>query len=155
MRHRSKVNHLGRTASHRTALERNLANALIAHERIITTLPKAKNVKPFIERMVTLSKEPTVHNRRLAFSRLRDKDAVSKLFAVLGPRFKSRPGGYCRILKLAKPRLGDNGSRAILEFVERTPKEVEAPTTEAAAEPAEEAKPKKATKKKAKAETSA
>lgn len=163
MRHRSKVNHLGRTASHRNALERNLANALIAHERIITTLPKAKNVKPFVERMVTLSKEPTVHNRRLAFARLRDKNAVSKLFAVLGPRFKARPGGYCRILKLAKPRLGDNGSRAILEFVERTPKEVEAPTTEtateASAEPAEAAKPKRTSKKpsskKTKAEASA
>lgn len=153
MRHRSKVNHLGRTAAHRTAMERNLANALIAHERIVTTLPKAKNVKPFVERMVTLSKVPTVHNRRLAFARLRDKDAVSKLFAVLGPRFKERPGGYCRILKLAKPRLGDNGSRAILEFVERTPKETEAPASEAAAEPKESegAKPaKKSAKKPAK-----
>ncbi|MBI5431354.1 MAG: 50S ribosomal protein L17 [Planctomycetes bacterium] len=153
MRHRSSVNHLGRTAAHRTAMERNLANALIAHERIITTVPKAKNVKPFIERMVTLSKEPTVHNRRLAFARLRDKDAVSKLFAVLGPRFKARPGGYCRILKLAKPRLGDNGARAILEFVERTPKETEAPTPEVAAEPEAAPEPKKKAKKAATAKS--
>lgn len=137
MRHRSNVNHLGRTAAHRTAMERNMANSLIEHERIITTVPKAKNVKPFIERMVTLSKEPTVHHRRLAFARLRDKASVTKLFDVLGPRFKTRPGGYCRILKLAKPRLGDNGARAILEFVERTPKADPnaAPAVEAAAEP--------------------
>jgi large subunit ribosomal protein L17 len=153
MRHRSTVNHLGRTAAHRTALARNLANALIAHERIVTTLPKAKNVKPFIERLVTLSKESSVHNRRLAFSRLRDKDAVSKLFDVLGPRFKTRPGGYCRILKLAKPRLGDNGSRAILEFVERTPKETEVPTTEAAPQEAEASKPAKKASKKAAAKS--
>jgi large subunit ribosomal protein L17 len=160
MRHRSNVNHLGRTAAHRTALARNLAAALIEHERIVTTLPKAKNVKPFVERLVTLSKVSTVHHRRLAFARLRDKDAVKKLFDVLGPRFQARPGGYCRILKLAKPRLGDNGSRAILEFVERTPKEVEptegaeataktpAPAPEPSAEPEAGAGAKPAKKRK-------
>jgi large subunit ribosomal protein L17 len=123
MRHRAAGNKLGRTTSHRTAMERNMAVSLIEHERIITTLPKAKNVKPFVERLVTLSKDATLHHRRLAFARLRDDEAVKKLFDVLGPRFKARPGGYCRILKLSKPRLGDNGERAILEFVERTPKE--------------------------------
>ena len=105
-------------------MARNMAVSLIDHERIITTLPKAKNLKPFVEKLVTMSKDASVHRRRLAFARLRDKEAVSKLFNVLGPRFKERPGGYCRILKLAKPRLGDNGQRAIIEFVERT--EVEA-----------------------------
>jgi len=101
-------------------MTRNMAASVIEHERIITTVQKAKAVKPFIEKMVTLSKEATQHNRRRAFAQLRDKEAVGKLFDVLGPRFKDRPGGYCRILKLAKPRLGDNGQRAILEFVERT-----------------------------------
>ena len=125
MRHRRAGNHLARTSSHRTAMARNMAVSLIEHERITTTLPKAKNLKPFVEKLVTMGKESSVHRRRLAFSRLRDKEAVSKLFDVLGPRFKERPGGYCRILKLAKPRLGDNGQRAIIEFVERTPEEAE------------------------------
>ena len=89
-------------------------------EIIITTLPKAKAVKPFIEKLVTLAKEPTQHNRRRAFSKLRSKEATAKLFDVLGPRFAERPGGYCRIVKLAKRRLGDAGERAILEFVERS-----------------------------------
>jgi large subunit ribosomal protein L17 len=118
-------------------MERNMAVSLIEHERIITTLPKAKNVKPFVERLVTLSKDASVHHRRIAFARLRDDDAVKKLFDVLGPRFQARAGGYCRILKLAKPRLGDNGERAILEFVERTPEEEpteEAPAAKAAVE---------------------
>lgn len=101
-------------------MTRNMAASLIDHERIVTTVQKAKAVKPFVEKLVTLSKEPTQHHRRRAFSALRNKDAVEKLFETLGPRFKERPGGYCRILKLAKPRLGDAGQRAILEFVERT-----------------------------------
>ncbi|MFT7479144.1 MAG: large subunit ribosomal protein L17 [Gammaproteobacteria bacterium] len=101
-------------------MTRNMAASVIEHERIITTVQKAKAVKPFIEKMVTLSKEASQHNRRRAFAKLRDKEAVGKLFDVLGPRFKDRPGGYCRILKLAKPRLGDNGQRAILEFVEKS-----------------------------------
>lgn len=123
MRHRVAGRKLGRTTSHRIAMTRNMTASLIEHERIITTVQKAKTVKPFIEKMVTLAKDPSQHNRRRAFSKLRNKDATQKLFDVLGPRFKDRPGGYCRILKLAKPRLGDNGDRAILEFVERTPAE--------------------------------
>ncbi|MSR61755.1 MAG: 50S ribosomal protein L17 [Planctomycetes bacterium] len=126
MRHRKAGKKLGRTSAHRAAMARNLAIALIEHERIVTTLPKAKNVKPFVEKLVTLSKEPTMHNRRRAFAEVRSKSATTKLFKVLGPRFLARKGGYCRILKLSKNRLGDNGERAILEFVERTPKE-EAP----------------------------
>lgn len=103
-------------------MTRNMAVSLIEHERIITTTPKAKAVKPFVEKLVTLSKESTTHNRRRAFAMLRSKDAVEKLFDTLGPRFQERPGGYCRIMKLMKPRLGDAGERSILEFVERTPK---------------------------------
>ncbi len=122
MRHRVAGYKLGRTTSHRQAMTRNMAASVIEHERIITTIQKAKAVKPFIEKLVTLSKDPSQHNRRRAFARLRNKEATDKLFSVLGPRFKERPGGYCRILKLAKPRLGDNGQRAILEFVVRTPK---------------------------------
>jgi len=123
MRHRYAGKKLGRTTSHRIAMTRNMSNSLIEHERIVTTVQKAKTVKPFVEKLVTLSKEATQHNRRRAFSKLRDKESVEKLFDVLGPRFRERPGGYCRILKLAKPRLGDNGERAILEFVERTPED--------------------------------
>ena len=125
MRHRVAGKKLGRTTSHRQAMTRNMTISLIEHERIVTTVQKAKNVKPFVEKLVTLCKEPTQHNRRRAFAKVRSKEAVQKLFDVLGPRFKERPGGYCRILKLSKPRLGDNGERAILEFVERTVEEVD------------------------------
>jgi len=109
MRHRVAGYKLGRTTSHRIAMTRNMASSVIEHERIITTVQKAKAIKPFVEKLVTLAKDPSTHHRRLAFSRLRNKEATQKLFDVLGPRFKARPGGYCRILKLAKPRLGDNG----------------------------------------------
>ena len=129
MRHLNAGNHLGRTSAHRTAMVRNLAASLIVHERIRTTVPKARNLRPFVEKLVTLAKEPTIHRRRLAKAKLGNKhDAeVKKLFAVLGPRFKTRPGGYTRILKLSKRRLGDGGEQAIIEFVEKTPKEE--PTT--------------------------
>jgi large subunit ribosomal protein L17 len=123
MRHRVAGNKLSRTSSHLAAMKRNMANSLIEHERIITTLPKAKELKPYVEKLVTLSKESSTPRRRRAFDALRRKESVEKLFDVLGPRFQSRPGGYCRIVKLTKTRLGDNGQRAILEFVERTPKE--------------------------------
>jgi large subunit ribosomal protein L17 len=123
MRHRKAGKKLGRTSAHRAAMARNIAVALIEHERIVTTVPKAKNVKPFVEKLVTLSKDPSQPNRRRVFAQVRSKAATTKLFGVLGPRFRARRGGYCRILKLTKNRLGDNGERAILEFVERTPKE--------------------------------
>ena len=136
MRHRVAGYKLGRTTSHRIAMTRNMTASLIEHERIVTTIQKAKAVKPFIEKLVTPSKAPTVHNRRRAFSKVRNQDAVQKLFDVLGPRFKDRPGGYCRILRLSKPRLGDNGTRVILEFVERSdaaePVEVDEPAETAA-----------------------
>jgi large subunit ribosomal protein L17 len=125
MRHRVAGNKLGRTTSHRDAMMRNMANSLIEHERIVTTVAKAKVVKPFVEKLVTTSKKDDQHARRRVFASIRDKAMTAKLFETLGPRFQARPGGYCRILRLAKPRLGDNGERAILEFVERTPKERE------------------------------
>ena len=131
MRHRTAGNRLGRTTEHRIAMTRNMANSLVLHERIVTTLAKAKAVKPFVEKMVTLGRRDTPANRRRAFMHLNDKQTVKKLFGVIGPRFAKRDGGYCRILRLSKPRLGDNGARAILEFVERTPKE--APAAEAPA----------------------
>lgn len=128
MRHKVAGRKLGRTTSHRIAMTRNMAASLIEHERIITTTPKAKNLRPFVEKLVTLAKEPTTHNRRLVFAKLRNKEATNKLFDVLGPRFSERPGGYLRILKMAKPRLGDNGERSMIEFVVRSeaPEAVEA-----------------------------
>ena len=142
MRHRNAGNHLSRTTAHRDAMIKNLATALITHERIRTTLPKARNLRPFVEKLVTLAKVPSVHRRRLAFARLRDKAASNKLFAVLAPRFMKRPGGYTRILKISTRRLGDGGEQAIIEFVERTPKEepVEAPAAAASAKPAKQKK---------------
>ena len=107
-------------------MTRNMAASLIEHERIVTTTPKAKHLRPWVEKLVTLAKEPTLHNRRRAFAKLRNEAAVAKLFDVLGPRFKDRPGGYCRILKLSKPRLGDAGERSIIEFVVKSEVEAEA-----------------------------
>jgi len=104
---------------------RNMMNSLIAHEAIKTTVPKAKELRRVVEPMITLAKEATVANRRLAFDRLRDRDSVSKLFDVLGPRFKARPGGYTRILKMGF-RVGDNAPMALVELVERTDTTVEA-----------------------------
>ena len=146
MRHRNRGNQLGRTSSHRNAMIRNMANSLIEHERIVTTVPKARNLRPFVEKLVTLARDGSVHRRRLAFARLRDREAVAKLFEVLAPRFKSRPGGYTRILKLEKPRLGDNGQRALIEFVERTPPQTE-DGDEPEAKAAKEAPAKKGRKK--------
>jgi len=120
-------------------MTRNMASSIIEHERITTTLIKAKAIRPFIEKLVTLAKVDSVHHRRRAFAQLRNKDAVIKLFETIGPRFAERPGGYTRILKLSKPRLGDACERAIIEFVERTIEvdagsESESETEEAAAE---------------------
>ena len=119
MRHGHGLRKLNRTSSHRLAMLRNMMNSLIAHEAIKTTVPKAKEWRRVVEPMITLAKESTVANRRLAFDRLRDRDSVSKLFDVLGPRFKARPGGYTRILKMGF-RVGDNAPMALVELVERT-----------------------------------
>ncbi len=125
MRHRKAGRRLGRNASHREALFRNLTCALIEHGRIITTVAKAKEVRPFVEKLITLAKQGTLHSRRLAISKLRDKDAVHKLFAELGPRFRERPGGYTRVIKRAERRLGDAGETAFLELLKEGEKKVQ------------------------------
>jgi large subunit ribosomal protein L17 len=117
MRHLKAGRQLGRNASHRLALMRNLARALIEHGRIITTVAKAKEVRPFVEKLVTLAKKGSLHARRLALSRLPDREAVDRLFNELGPRFQDRPGGYTRIIKRHERRLGDAGKTAFLEFL--------------------------------------
>ncbi|MDR7306184.1 large subunit ribosomal protein L17 [Rhodoferax saidenbachensis] len=106
------------------AMLRNMMNSLIEHEVIKTTVPKAKELRRVVEPMITLAKEATVANRRLAFDRLRDRDSVTKLFDVLGPRFKARPGGYTRILKMGY-RVGDNAPMALVELVDRAEEVVE------------------------------
>jgi large subunit ribosomal protein L17 len=117
MRHLKAGRKLGRNASHRLALKRNLARALFEHERIITTLEKAKEVRPFVEKLITLAKKGTLHHRRLALARLPDRDIVAKLFSEIGPRFQDRPGGYTRIIKRHERRLGDAGRTAFLELL--------------------------------------
>jgi len=117
MRHRKSGRKLGRNSSHRKAMFRNMASSLVQHETIKTTLPKAKELRRVVEPLITLAKEDGVANRRLAFSRLRDKAAVGKLFTDLGPRFRGRPGGYLRILKMG-PRRGDAAPMAIVQLVD-------------------------------------
>jgi large subunit ribosomal protein L17 len=119
MRHGNGLRKLNRTSSHRLAMLRNMANSLIEHEAIKTTVPKAKELRRVVEPLITLAKEPTLANKRLAFDRLRNRDNVVKLFNVLGPRFAKRPGGYTRILKMGF-RVGDNAPMAYMELVERT-----------------------------------
>jgi large subunit ribosomal protein L17 len=118
MRHGNGLRKLNRTSSHRKAMFQNMMNSLIAHEAIKTTVPKAKELRSIIEPMITLAKVDSVANRRLAFARLRDDASVAKLFNELGPRFKARPGGYTRILKMGF-RQGDNAPMAFVELVER------------------------------------
>ena len=146
MRHRKIRGQLGRTSAHRRAMINNMITSLFAHERIRTTVPKAKAARRVAERMITYAKRDTLHARRLAHRRIRDKEVLRKLFAVLGPRYQSRPGGYTRIVRLAA-RLGDGAEVAILELVDRfgagTPPVVEKPKRTrkkkaAPAEPAEE-----------------
>jgi len=122
MRHGAAHRKLGRTSSHRTAMFANMAASLIKHEQIVTTLPKAKELQPFVEKLVTLAKRGDLHARRIAISRVRDVDQVGKLFATLGPRYQTRAGGYIRVLK-AGHRYGDNAPLAVIEFVDRDPAE--------------------------------
>ena len=129
MRHGNGLRKLNRTSEHRQAMLRNMMNSLLTHEVIKTTVPKAKELRRVVEPMITLAKEATVANRRLAFDRLRDRDVVVKLFDELGPRFKARPGGYTRILKMGY-RVGDNAPMALVELVDRP--EVQETSPEAA-----------------------
>jgi len=124
MRHRQSNRKLNRTTSHRLAMFRNMSVSLLKHEIIKTTLPKAKELRRFVEPLITLGKEPTLANHRLAFDRLRDRDIVVKLFGELGPRYKARPGGYLRILKYGF-RNGDNAPMALVELVDRPETDVE------------------------------
>jgi large subunit ribosomal protein L17 len=129
MRHRHGLRKLNRTSEHRLAMLRNMCNSLLTHEAIKTTVPKAKELRRVVEPLITLAKEPTLANRRLAFDRTRDRAVVTKLFGELGPRYQARPGGYTRILKMGF-RVGDNAPMAFVELVDRP-----APV---AAEPADE-----------------
>lgn len=118
MRHRNSGRNFSRTSSHRKAMFKNMMVSLLKHELIKTTVPKAKELRTFMEPMITLGKSDSLHNRRIAFSRLRDRDAVTKLFSDIGPHFKTRPGGYLRVLKCGYRR-GDNAPMAIVELVGR------------------------------------
>jgi large subunit ribosomal protein L17 len=129
MRHGHGLRKLNRTSSHRLAMLRNMTNSLLKHEAIKTTLPKAKELCRVAEPLITLGKEDTVANKRLAFSRLRDRDMVVKLFGELGPRYAKRPGGYIRILKFGF-RVGDKAPMALVELVDR-PDVAAAPAVEA------------------------
>lgn len=126
MRHRHGLRKLNRTSSHRLAMLRNMSVSLLRHELIKTTLPKAKELRKVVEPLITLGKKDSLANRRLAFSRLRDRDIVTKLFNELGPRYTTRPGGYMRVLKFGF-RDGDNAPMALVELVDR-PEIEEAPT---------------------------
>jgi large subunit ribosomal protein L17 len=142
MRHLKAGRKLGRNASHRLALMRNLTRALIEKERIITTVEKAKEARRFVEKMVTLAKQNTLHARRLALARLPDRQAVTKLFDEIGPRFADRPGGYTRVIKRHERRLGDAGQTAFLEFLKagETKTKPSAPAAPKVAQPEAEKK---------------
>jgi large subunit ribosomal protein L17 len=144
MRHGLTGRQLSRNTPHRWAMLRNMAASLLRHETIKTTVPKAKELRRYVEPLITLGKTDSEANRRRAFSRLRDQEVVTKLFAELGPRFKARPGGYTRILHMA-PRVGDNAEMALMALVDRAaPAAAEAPAPETA-----EKKPKARRKKSA------
>ena len=128
MRHGLGLRKLNRTSSHRLAMFRNMTNSLLKHEVIKTTLPKAKELRRVVEPIITLGKDETLANKRLAFNRLRDREMVVKLFSELGPRYKTRNGGYLRILKFGF-RVGDNAPMALVELMDR-PDSVEAPANE-------------------------
>lgn len=118
MRHNNAFRKLNRTSSHRLAMFRNMSNSLLRHEVITTTLPKAKELRSYVEPVITLGKKPSLSNRRAAFNKLRDRQIVTKLFDELGPRYVTRPGGYVRILKFGY-RKGDNAPMALVELLDR------------------------------------
>ena len=148
MRHHLSGRQLSRNAPHRHALLRSLSVSLLRYETIRTTVPKAKELRRVVEPLITLGKEDSDHNRRLAFSRLRDSEIVAKLFDTIGPRFKARPGGYTRILHMA-PRPDDNAPMALMQLVERSaPVAVEAAPEDKKAKKADKAKPEVAARSK-------
>ena len=135
MRHRKKGRQLSRTRSHRSATLRNLATSLFRHERIETTTAKAKELRPYAERLITLARRGDVHSRRLARQKIQDREVLGKLFDDIAPRYMERPGGYTRVLGLARTRLGDNAPRAYLGYVRD--EEAVVATTDGAAERAD------------------
>src|SRR5260370_15696775 len=153
MRHLKAGRHLGRNSSHRTALFRNLTRALFEHEPIITTVEKAKEVRRFVEKLITLAKRTTLHARRLCLARLPDKEAVTKHFNEIAPRYKDRPGGSTRVIKRHERRLGDGGHTAFLELLKegetkvraRAPAPPPAPAPKVEAHPPEPTAPPAAT----------
>jgi large subunit ribosomal protein L17 len=149
MKHRVVGRRLDRTTEHRTAMFRNMVTSLIQHERIVTTTPKAKELKRFAEKIITLAKKGGIHARRIAFRDVRDPAALAKLFETIGPRFSARAGGYTRIVRVAR-RAGDNAELAMIELVERTP--TEAAEGEDAGKKAAKAEKKAPAEKAAKAE---
>lgn len=154
MMHNVRGKSLGRNSAHRRALRMNFTVSLIQHERVVTTLAKAKALRPFVEKMITLGKKKNVPNIRRAVGFLQDKTAVKKLFDELGPRYANRAGGYTRIMRLASYRIGDGGSKAILELVDNKVLEQQLAaaddgSAEQAPAPAAEAAPKKGKKKSA------
>ncbi|MDR3088187.1 MAG: 50S ribosomal protein L17 [Azoarcus sp.] len=136
MRHRNGLRKLNRTSSHRQAMFRNMANSLLRHEVIKTTLPKAKELRRVVEPLITLGKKPNLSNRRLAFNRLRDREIVVKIFDELGPRYANRNGGYLRILKCGF-RNGDNAPLAFVELLDRSEEAASPAAPEAGASAAE------------------
>jgi len=134
MRHLNANRKLGRTTAHRNAMLSNMVASLIEHERITTTLQKAREMRCLVEKVITLGKTNTLHKRRLAFRIVKNEAIVKKVFDVLGPRFAARPGGYTRILKIGF-RHGDNAEMTVLELVERTPKAAPEPKAETKSEP--------------------
>jgi large subunit ribosomal protein L17 len=151
MRHQLSGRQLSRNSAHRHALMRNMSVSLLRHETIRTTLPKAKELRRVVEPLITLAKSDGDANRRLAFARLRDREVVEKLFADLGPRFKSRPGGYTRILRMM-PRPGDSAPMALMQLVESAQPAVEAePPEETGSARRAKARSEKPAKKKARA----
>ena len=147
MRHGHGLRKLNRTSTHRLAMLRNMTNSLLRHELIKTTVPKAKELRRVVEPMITLGKQPSLANRRLAFNRLRDRDIVAKLFDELGPRYANRPGGYLRILRFGF-RVGDNAPMALVELMDRPePTGEEDAAVKAAAKKAEKKAEKQAGKK--------
>jgi large subunit ribosomal protein L17 len=156
MKHRVAGRRLDRTTEHRTAMFRNMVTSLLRHERIVTTTPKAKDLRRIAEKVITLGKRGTAHARRLAQRQVRDLEVMEKLFGTLGPRFATRPGGYTRVVRLGR-RVGDNADMAMIELVERTPeaaegeKEAKGGAARKAKEPKAEKKPDKKAEKKAEA----
>jgi large subunit ribosomal protein L17 len=146
MKHRVAGRRLDRTTEHRTAMFRNMVTSLFRHERIVTTTPKAKELRRFAERIITFAKKGTQHARRLAHRQVRDVEVLNKLFDAIGPRFKSRPGGYTRVVRVAR-RAGDNAELAMIELLDRTPPGAEAKKVEKKAERAEKQPKVKAAKK--------